>query len=324
MTTTLTARGPEDLLAAVPVVLGFHPHSSLVMLTFGAERSFHARLDLPSTVDEEAVSEVVDALLEPSRKHEVDHVAFVVYSSDAGVASALAAALVPAFLADGIGVVDVLRAHQGGWCSVPVRAGADELPLRPYDDTHHAFSAQAVFEGRVTHASREELRATLAADSGLRERWGRLGARLPRPDPDEIGHVRRLVARWVGSGEVPDDEGAARVLRAISRVEVRDAALYAVTRDTAQDHLRVWTALLRGAPDPQVAEVAAVVAFCAWQSGHGALAWCALDRCFELDAGHRLGHCLAECLVRAVPPTAWSDVVEEEVEEVPRPGPPAG
>ena len=36
MTTTLTARRPEDLLAAVPVVLGFHPRDSLVMLTFDA------------------------------------------------------------------------------------------------------------------------------------------------------------------------------------------------------------------------------------------------------------------------------------------------
>ena len=58
MTTTLTARGPEDLLAAVPVVLGFHPQESLVMLTFGALRSFHARLDLPSAPDDEEMAEV--------------------------------------------------------------------------------------------------------------------------------------------------------------------------------------------------------------------------------------------------------------------------
>jgi hypothetical protein len=100
------------------------------------------------------------------------------------------------------------------------------------------------------------------------------------------------------------------VLRAVTRVDVRDAALYAVTRDTAQDHLRVWAALLRGAPDAQVPPVAAVAAFCAWQSGHGALAWCALDRCFEVDPDHRLGRYLAETLVRAVPPGAWEEVVD--------------
>jgi hypothetical protein len=312
MTTTLTARGPEDLLAAVPVVLGFRPEDSLVMLTFGAVRTFHARLDLPASADDQAVAEAVDALLAPSVKHEVDHVAFVVYSADASLAAVLAAALVPAFVAEGIGVVDVLRAHRGGWCSVPMRAGAVEPPLRPFDDRHHPFSAQAVFEGRVTHTSRDDLRATIAPDAELRRRWGRRVARLPRPGPQELRRVGGLVATWVESGESPDDEGAAQVLRAITRVAVRDAALYAVTRDTAQDHLRVWAALLRGSPDRQVPDVAAVTAFCAWQSGHGALAWCALDRCFEIDEGHSLGRCLAECLVRAVPPSAWGEVVEEQ------------
>ncbi|HEX4686462.1 MAG TPA: DUF4192 domain-containing protein [Nocardioides sp.] len=311
MTTTLTARGPEDLLAAVPVVLGFHPEDSLVMLTFGAARSFHARLDLPPSADDEAVADAVEALLGPSLKHEVDHVAFVVYSGHAALAARLAVGLVPAFVAEGIGVIDVLRAHRGGWCSVPIRAGAEEPPLRPYDDRHHPFRAQAVFEGRVTHASREELRATLAPDVELRERWARRVTRLPRPGQEDVDRVRRLVGGWVTSGEMPDDGGAARVLRAVTRVDVRDATLYAVTRDTAQDHLRVWAALLRGAPDPQVPDVAAVTAFCAWQSGHGALAWCALDRCFELDERHRPGRCLAECLVRAVPPTAWEEVVDK-------------
>ena len=120
-----------------------------------------------------------------------------------------------------------------------------------------------------------------------------------------------LVAGWVARSETPDEAGACRVLRAVTRVEVRDAALYAVTHDTVRDHLRVWTALLRGAPDAQVPDVAALTAFCAWQAGHGALAWCALDRCFEVDPGHRLGRCLAECLLRAVPPTAWDEVAEE-------------
>jgi hypothetical protein len=312
MTTTLTAHGPEDLLAAVPVVLGFHPQESLVMLTFGAARSFHARLDLPPVSDTSAIQEVVELLLAPSLSHEVDQVAFVAYTADAGVAAALAAALVPAFVADGVGVIDVLRAHGGGWCSVPIRAGAQEAPLVPYDDRHHPFSAQAVFEGRVTHRSREALRATVAPDAGRRSRWGEAMTVLPDPGPEEIRRACRLVGGWVASGADPDDDEAVRVLRAVSRIDVRDAALYAVTRETARDHLRVWAALLRGAPDPAVPDTAAVTAFCAWLCGDGALAWCALDRCFEVDPDHRLGACLAECLVRAVPPTAWAEVVGDD------------
>jgi len=311
MTTTLTARSPADLLAAVPVVLGFRPVDSLVMLTFGAARSFHARLDLPGSSDDGAVAEVVDSLLPPCRVHAVDRVAFVVYSADATMAARLASALVPAFVADGIGVVDVLRAHEGSWCSVPVRTGATETRMLPFDDVAHPFSAQAVFEGHVTHHSREHLRATLAPDAELRRRWERAMADLPPLGPGEVDRVRDLVAGWVGAGDSPDVAGAARVLMAVTVVEARDAALYAVTPDTAHDHLRVWSALLRGAPDPQVPDVAAVTAFCAWQTGHGALAWCALDRCFEVDPHHRLAGCLAECLVRAVPPTAWAKAADE-------------
>ncbi len=40
---------------------------------------------------------------------------------------------------------------------------------------------------------------------------------------------------------------------------------------TADAHLRLWSELLRRAPEPQVAEAAVVTAFCAWQAGHGAL-----------------------------------------------------
>ena len=47
-TRTLRAKNPEDLLAMVPQVLGFHPEESLVLLTLGeATDRFHARVDLP-------------------------------------------------------------------------------------------------------------------------------------------------------------------------------------------------------------------------------------------------------------------------------------
>lgn len=317
MTTTLTASGPADLLAAVPVVLGFRPHNSLVMLTFGDGHTFHARVDLPAQAHE-VTDEIVAALLGPSLRHDVERVAFLVYSGDRSLAATLATALVPAFVAEGIGVIDVIRAHDGGWCSVPLRTGAAEPPLTPYDDTHHAFSAQAVFEGRVTLGSREEVRASVAPDLELRRRWREClvrretSAETAAESAEESARAARaLVDGWVRSGDGPDDEGAARVLAVVARVEVRDAVLYAVTRDTVHDHLRVWSALLRGAADDQVPDVAAVTAFCAWQAGHGALAWCALDRCFEVDPDHRLGQCLAECLLRALPPSAWSEVGDD-------------
>jgi hypothetical protein len=257
-----------------------------------------------------AVDEVVEALLGPSRAHGVRQVAFVVYSADRALSARLAAALVPAFVAEGIGVVDVLRAHDGRWSSVPVRAGGRESTPARYDDGAHPFSAQAVFEGRVTRSSREELRASIAPDAERREHWGGLLARRQH-GRDRPAALVGLVEGWVASRAAPDDDGAARVLRRISCPEVRDALLHSVTLAAAHEHLQVWSALLRGAPDDAVADTAAVTAFCAWLSGDGALAWCALDRCFEVQPDHRLGACLGECLTRAVPPTAWAEVDQE-------------
>src|SRR3954470_2495078 len=78
MTTTLTARGPADLLAAVPVVLGFRPRDSLVMLTFDAVHSFHARVDLPPPDEAaESLPELVDGLLAPALSQRVRRVVFV-------------------------------------------------------------------------------------------------------------------------------------------------------------------------------------------------------------------------------------------------------
>ncbi|WP_151082605.1 DUF4192 domain-containing protein [Nocardioides cynanchi] len=309
MTTSLTARGPEDLLAAVPVVLGFRPTDSVVMLTFGAPCTFHARVDLPPPDDPEALIDLSEALRAPCLLHDVGRVAFVLYADDADLSARIGARLRAGFAEVEIGVIDVLRVSRGRWWSVPDEPGRSPGEGLPFDDTCHWFAAQAVFDGRVTHASRDDLRATLAPDLEAR---ARVQARLPAgPCPAvaaEEAWLVEMLRHWVGSGAEPDDEEAGRVLRAVAGVEPRDAALFLVSRETAREHLRIWSGLLRRAPEGLVPSAAVLAAFAAWQSGHGALAWCALDRCLEVRPDHRLGLGLAECLTRAVPPSAWHEV----------------
>ncbi len=75
--TTFTARSPEDLLALAPLVLGFQPEESLVMLTFG-DHAFHARIDLPASRAEDHA--VVGALLGPVLEHDLRRVVLLVFS----------------------------------------------------------------------------------------------------------------------------------------------------------------------------------------------------------------------------------------------------
>ena len=294
---TLTAHTPEDVLAAIPVVLGFEPSDSVVMLTSGGAETFHARVDLPPPED---LEEAVEQLLDPALEHGVARVVFVLYAPDGPTVPTLARMLRRAFGRAGIRVVEVLRAHDGRWF-VPGRPGVPTVGV-PYDVSDHRFRAQAVVEGVVVHRSRADLEAML------------------RPCPDEVEAVARALRRAVPS---PPEEIAdlvdirlpsgrfttvelARVLLGLVEPLGRDAALVAMSREAAAAHVRLWTDAVQRAPDDVVAAPAAVLGLAAWLAGHGALAWCAVDRCRAVDPDNTLAGLVADALSRAVPPSAWT------------------
>jgi hypothetical protein len=298
----LTARSPEDLLAVVPVVLGFVPSDSVVMLTFGAEHAFHARVDLPEESDH--LPELVDQLLGPALLHQVRQVVFVVYSDDERRARRAGRDLRTFFEGSGIDVVDVLRADGSRWFPLTgMHPGAPEGGV-PYDVTAHPFAAQAVLDGRVTHGSRDELASMLAADP---DRVGAVADAIggPPPPDTDVAWVQAMVAQHVTDGTSPDLADTARLLEALLDDELRDAAWSLMTRATSGEHVRLWTDLVRQAPTFVLPAPAALLAFAAWLSGHGALAWCAIDRCLEADADYRLAALLTDALNRAVPPAVW-------------------
>jgi hypothetical protein len=302
--TTLTARTPEDLLALAPVVLGFQPAESVVMLTFDGAHSFHARVDLPPPgVD--AVDEMVQALLVPARRHRVGRVAFLIFTRGAHAAERVRPRLVRAFREQEIEVVDVIRADGRRW--FPMLRHRRWAPAAgvPYDITTHPFLAQAVLDGRVTRSSREDVARSLQPDP---ERVARLEAALAGGEPDPPAWVQATVHRLASARSAPDDAEAARLLRAVAAdVPTRDAAWAGLTRDGARDQVALWTDLLRRAPDDLSAAPAAVLALAAWLAGEGALAWWAVDRAHEVDPEHSLAALVADMLVGAVPPAAWEE-----------------
>ncbi|WP_182526425.1 DUF4192 domain-containing protein [Nocardioides dongkuii] len=297
--TRLTARTPEDLLAAVPLVLGFRPHDSVVLMTFGGPDPFHARLDLPRTRAE--VPHVVRALLEPALRHAVHAVVVVVYAEGSRVPGAdrVARTLRRRFLASGVQVVQVLRADARCW-RVLLPDG-DTGPAVPYDVSSHPFTAQAVLEGRALLGSRAELEALLDPDPA---EVAAVAGLLPRSVPAGPADAEGAVARHLASGRLPDDV-LASVLLGLDDPDVRTAACAALRRADAEVHVRLWTDAVRRAPAEVRAGAAAVLALAAWVSGHGALAWCAVDRCRALEPGNTLARLVAVALEQAVPPTTF-------------------
>lgn len=305
---TFTARSPEDLLAVVPVVLGFQPQESLVLLTFGADQPFHARVDLPTTSAD--AERVVDQLVGPCRRHGVRQAVLLVYTGDVHSASRVSRGLVRAMTRSGIDVVEALRAHEGRWyVATGPRDGVPDAGVA-YDVSAHPFAAQAVLDGRVTHESREALAATLAPDRVTVVATLDAVAALPGGQPDvaaESAWARETVRRHVRADTAPGDAELARLLVGMLDLPVRDAAWEVVRRDEAERHERFWTDVVRRCPGPLVAAPAALLAFAAWLAGHGALAWCALDRCEEAAPGYRLAGYLAQALGNAVPPSVWDE-----------------
>jgi hypothetical protein len=287
----LTFRTPEDVLAAVPVLLGFEPSDSAVMLTFGGRETFHARIDIPG---QRHLDEAVGLLLEPALAHGVEHVLFVVYSARQRLAQRLLDGLGATFATAGIRVVMALRADGARWFLPGV-------PGVPYDVGAHPFRVRSVVEGQVVTASRDELAARLAPTT----RVAAVDEARHRVAAYDATEVVATVWRVLEQGWCFDDDDLAGVLQGMCDQTVRDAAWGSMTRDDAPAHVALWTDAVQRSPEDLVGAPAAVLGLAAWLAGNGALAWCAVDRCTESEPDNSLAGLVGELLSRAVPPSSW-------------------
>ena len=311
---SITLRNEDDLLALIPYSLGFVPEDSLVLVTLGRDSApFHARIDLPEVPDD--LPDVVAPLVVAARRNNAAKAMVVVYSDDECLAKRAADLLVDALSAGEVDCLVSLRADGRRWFPL----GVDHLDPRslvgvPYDPRDHELSSRAVLDGRVTFRTRSELADSLAArdpdevEEVLRAhaRLGPLTAATPRRLlAAEAAWLTQTVAAQVhGAGPLTPDE-VARALRAVGHQELRDIAWCVVTREEAASHVRVWCDVVRRSPSELVAPAAGLLAFAAWLSGDGALAWCAVDRSLGSDPDHTLARLVAQALDGAVPPSAW-------------------
>jgi hypothetical protein len=321
---TFTARGPVDLIAAVPYVLGFHPHDSVVLLTFGASDTFHARVDLPEGGD--AQRAVADMLVDVVGRHGVGRVALLLYTEDPWTAATFHDAVVPAFVGSGVEVIDVIRVGADRFHSArePDDAGT------PYDLTTHAFTAEQVVAGTVVERSRADLAASLdcqdAADArAVDEAAARFDAQfegvtafvtvdgIVRGLADQARWVQRTIRRHVRRGTELSADDAGRLLVLGAGVLLRDVAWAEMTREDASRHLELWRGLVRRCPSDLLPAAAALLGFAAWLAGQGALAWCALDRCTAVAPDYSMAECVAMLLEGAVPPSVWTPIEESEL-----------
>jgi hypothetical protein len=326
-----TIRSPEDLVVAVPYLLGFRPESSLVVVaTGGAPPAVRVtmRVDLPTGPDTAAC---LDEVIPPLLRAGAERVWSMVYpeaTERESIARAPRAALVTGlaqrFERAGLDIADLLcvrtTAKGGERYRSYLCSGAGCCPPRGRVVSEAAalrVRSGFVALGRVAYGCRDDLVRSLAALPAYDPAVARLRAAVDRerdrgrPAGGGLGRHRRALATRLDAAlraaAVPGRRlgtaaGGALVV-ALADVQLRDVLLGAAVREQRLDELvEELASLVRMAGQDDLAPVAATLALAAYLAGHGALAWTAVDRARQHDPSMALAELVAHCLQEGLPP----------------------
>jgi hypothetical protein len=332
---------PGEIAAALPALLGFPPHESVVLMALGGANGrrigLTVRADLPGGCGPGApVWELASAIAgeEPAGvllavvSELPDDLELLPGGPPGEVLAglphrALVHDLVQALTDLDVPVRDALLVRAGRWwsydCPHPCCAPGAGTPL---PGGVSEVEVAAVAAGAVVEPSRAALGARIA--------------RVPGPAADTCAAaVRRLAESGMGveggwaavlgalqlcrpgsTGGLTDREVAA-VLWALSDLAVRDRALGLALGADAAAAETLWTECTRRAPAPLDAAPATLLAAAAWLRGDGAMANVALERALTAEPGYRLAVLLTECLAARLHPSELRALITDVVE---RPG----
>ena len=351
---SVNVTNPHEVLAAVPHLLGFHPENSLVLITLHGLQSkarvgLTVRADIPEPARRYPLARQL--LGGPVTSHKAEAVMLVIVGtrlsrrprSDGGTVHdpPLAAGstmdcsapphweVVDAFRdvldAAGIPVVHAswtkeIRAGAQWWCY-----DEDHCHGTIDDPAVSPLAAAMAAAGSITFGSRSELEQLVAPESA--ESIARRSARLDvicadhEQKPAGMASTKRNIdvvfaaIRRTAEGAALTEDDLIRVLIAVSDHRVRDLALSTALGEHAEAAEHLWTTLVRKAPPPELAEVAALLAFSAYLRGEGALACVALERIEATRPDHRLGTLLRQALNAGIPPEDLAVIAHDASED---------
>ncbi|GAB3672217.1 DUF4192 domain-containing protein [Saccharopolyspora tripterygii] len=343
---------PGDVLAALPHMLGFHPAHSFVLvtlhdLTATPRFGMTMRIDLPCPARARTFG---DSLLAgPAGRQNAEAVIMVVVGDkpnyaacpescaglcheidepdcDGGppMADVIESARM-ALLRSGIAIAHALHVPKVE-VGEPWRCYYDEdcrgVVADPKESQMGAVMAVA---GSVTFSSREELRALVAPESPeVVSRWSaKLDAltdeAIDSYDPSRATEDLRTVfgaVQRIAAGSALTEDDLVGALRAVSDTKVRDIVMAIALTELARPAEELWLTLVRKSPEPEVAEVAALLAFSAYVRGEGALAGIALERIEQARPGHTLGRLLRRAMDAGISPAELAVIARHSVDDV--------
>jgi Domain of unknown function (DUF4192) len=140
----------------------------------------------------------------------------------------------------------------------------------------------------------------------------RQGRSDQEPDGDllqltaEIGRaeVQRAIRCYRSGDSITSGDELAWLAVLLADLRVRDDAWARMDPAHMDDHIRLWTDVLRGAAVEYVPAPASLLAFVAWQAGRGALGAVAVDRALAARPGYSMGLLIDSALQAGLPPSA--------------------
>lgn len=294
----LILRGPQDLVAAVPYLLGFHPSDSLVAVGSGGPHvSCALRFDLP--LGEEAAHHLA-VLLE---HHGFPRAMLAGY----GPAELVTPAIELAKAALGAASIDLVEAvritGERYWsylCSDPSCCPAEGVRL-----TTTPLAAQAVVDGLVALPCRSSLAATISPVSGPIQELMLLETDLAETQISDrittgLSLVRRLMAP---DAALPSPREIARLGVTLTSLRVRDEAWVRTDPESPARHLALWRHILRRTAPAYIPAPACLFAYTAYISGDGGLANLALDVCDAVRPGYSMSDLLRQAMISGLHPS---------------------
>ncbi|MER7213055.1 DUF4192 domain-containing protein [Streptosporangium sp. NPDC000239] len=320
----------QDVLGAVPYLVGFHPSDSLVVIGLKG-RPPRCRLHLTVRWDLPLAPPGPGRLLPLLAEEGITQVIVVGYGPGTLVTPAVDLA-VGLFRRSGVTVVDALRAEDGRyWSYTCSRAGCCPADGTPYDRETGVVATKAIVHGLVALPDRQTLERSLdPVDGAARLAVRRATARVTRElraaltgsdDPgglaaefvaDGVARVRSAIALHASGGRLSDEE-AVRLGFALAVVRIRDEAWALITDHAAavppsapmsvpDACAGLWRDLTRRLEPRFVPPVASLLGAAAWCRGDSALAGIALSRACEIDPGYSMANLLMCALRHMLPP----------------------
>jgi hypothetical protein len=301
----ITLSSPQDVIAAVPHLLGFHPADSLVVVATNSHRLVGAfRYDLPGA-DAKGIRYVTRNLLRSLECHQADEVVLVGYGLPVQAWPMLAAAV--AELEDLLTISEALVVTGSRFWPMLCQGCCPPEGIE-IDSAATVAAAQLTAAGSAPLASREALADMIAPQDGaaaraMRRAVVRASMQLPRagregPDARHVARLRELLAMPVPLA----DEDAGALILLLASIRLRDEAWVLTDAGDPVTQVEFWADITRRAPPRLAAPAASLLAYAAaCLAGDGALAREAVGRALDANPQYSMARRIEQMLDAGIP-----------------------